>query len=122
MLEEALATFSKTIPDAEKAAFKQASKTIDERALLSDVQAYDAAHKDNSCFRPHAERLTKFLGLLNRFMGGVAIGVQANPEVSALVVGAVRIVIVHGEQHGLLRGLVFAIGAVREKAVVAVGP
>lgn len=93
MLEEALATFSKTIPDAEKAAFKQASKTIDERALLSDVQAYDAAHKDNSCFRPHAERLTKFLGLLNRFMGGVAIGVQANPEVSALVVGAVRIVI-----------------------------
>jgi hypothetical protein len=26
-------------------------------------------------------------------MGGVAIGIEANPEVSALVVGAVRIVI-----------------------------
>ena len=64
-LEEALATFSKTIPDVEKATFEQASKTIDERALLSDVQAYDAAHKDDSCFRPHAERLTKFLSLLD---------------------------------------------------------
>jgi hypothetical protein len=93
VLEEALATFSKTIPDAEKAAFEQASKTIDERVLLSDVQTYDAAHKDNSCFRPHAERLTKFLSLLDRFMGGVAIGIQASPEVSSLVVGAVRIVI-----------------------------
>ncbi|KAF2736367.1 hypothetical protein EJ04DRAFT_171467 [Polyplosphaeria fusca] len=93
VLEEALATFSKTIPDAEKAAFEQASKTIDERALLSNVQTYDAVHKDDSCFRPHAERLTKFLSLLDRFMGGVAIGIQANPEVSSLVVGAVRIVI-----------------------------
>lgn len=93
VLEEALVTFSKTIPDTEKAAFEQASKTIDEWALISDVQTYDAAHKDNSCFRPHAERLTKFLSLLDRFMGGVAIGVQASPEVSSLVVGAVRIVI-----------------------------
>lgn len=92
-LEEALATFSKTIPDVEKATFEHASKTIDERALLSDVQTYDAAHKDDSCFRPYAERLTNFLSLLDRFMGGVAIGVQANPEVSSLVVGAVRIVI-----------------------------
>jgi len=92
-LEEALAIFSKSIPDAEQATFKEASKTLDERALLSDVQAYDAAHKDDSCFRPHAERLTKFLSLLDRFMGGIAIGIQANPEVSSLVVGAVRIVI-----------------------------
>ena len=93
VLEEALATFSKTIPDAEKAAFEQASQTIDEHILLSGVQTYDAAHKANSHFRPHAERLTKFLGLLDRFMGGVAIGIQSNPEVSALVVGAFRIVI-----------------------------
>lgn len=93
VLEEALATFSKTIPDAEKAAFEQASKTIDERALLSDVRKYDVTHKDDSCFRPHAERLAKFLSLLDRFMGGISIGFQANPEVSSIVVGAVRIVI-----------------------------
>ncbi|KAH9862833.1 hypothetical protein J1614_010926 [Plenodomus biglobosus] len=75
------------------AAFLHASKTIDERTLLSRVRTYDAAHKSESSFRPHAERLSKFLDLLNRFMGGVAIGIQASPEVSTLVVGSVRIVI-----------------------------
>ena len=81
------------LPQAEKAAFAQASKTIDERTLLSRVNAYDAAHRDNLSFRPYAERLLKFLGLLNRFMGGVAISIQASPEISSLVVGLVRVVI-----------------------------
>jgi hypothetical protein len=89
----ALAKTLEKLPKAEKAAFAQASTTVDERTLLSNVQAYDAAHKDNSSFRPHAERLSKFLDLLNRFMGGVAIGIQASPEISALVVGSVRVVI-----------------------------
>lgn len=93
VLERALAKQLQKIPEAEKAAFVQAAKTIDERTLLYDVQTYDVAHKENSSFRPHAERLSKFLGLLDRFMGGVAIGIQASPEVSSLVVGAVRIVI-----------------------------
>lgn len=93
VLEKALAKTLETLPQAEKAAFAQASKTVDERTLLSRARAYDAAHKDDSSFRPHAERLSKFLGLLDRFMGGVAIGIQASPEISSLVVGLVRIVI-----------------------------
>ena len=93
MLEKALTKTLEKLPQAEKAAFAQASKTIDERTLLSRVQTYDAAHKDNSSFRPHAERLSKFLDLLNRFMGGVTIGIQASPEISSLVVGSVRVVI-----------------------------
>lgn len=93
VLEKALAKTLEKLPQAEKAAFAQASKTIDERTLLSRVNAYDAAHRDNSSFRPHAERLSKFLGLLDRFMGGVAIGIQASPEISSLVVGSVRVVI-----------------------------
>ncbi|KAF3010907.1 hypothetical protein E8E13_009909 [Curvularia kusanoi] len=93
VLEKALARTLEELPQAEKAAFAQASKTIDERTLLSRVNAYDAAHRDSSSFRPHAERLSKFLGLLNRFMGGVAIGIQASPEISSLVVGSVRVVI-----------------------------
>lgn len=91
--EKAVAKYLEGVPEAEKAVFRQASKSIDEHTLLSNVRKYDAAHKMESSFRPQAERLSKFLGLLNRFMGGVAIGLQANPEVSALVVGAVRIVI-----------------------------
>lgn len=75
VLEKALAKTLETLPQAEKAAFAQALKTVDERTLLSRVRAYDAAHKDNSFFRPYAERLSKFLGLLNRFIGGVAIGI-----------------------------------------------
>jgi hypothetical protein len=93
VLEKAYAKSLEKLPQAEKAAFAQASKTIDERTLLSRVHTYDAAHKDDSSFRPHAERLSKFLGLLDRFMGGVAIGIQASPEISSLVVGSVRIVI-----------------------------
>ncbi len=57
------------------------------------MQAYDAEHKIDSSFRPCAERLSKFLDLLNRFTGGVAIGIQANSEISALVVGSVRVVV-----------------------------
>ncbi|RAR13708.1 ankyrin repeat-containing protein [Stemphylium lycopersici] len=93
LLEEALAKTLGKLSEGEKAAFLEASKTIDERTLLSDVRTYDAAHKSESSFRPHAERLSKFLDLLNRFMGGVAIGIQASPEVSSLVVGSVRVVI-----------------------------
>ena len=81
------------IPEAEKEAFRKASKSIDEGNLLLRVRKCDETHKQNSLFRPQAERLSKFLGLLNRFMGGIATGIQAQPEISALVVGAVRIVI-----------------------------
>ncbi|KAI1560042.1 Ankyrin repeat protein [Pyrenophora tritici-repentis] len=93
VLEKALAKALEKLPEAERAVFAQASKTIDEQTLLFRVQTYDATHKDDSLFRPHAERLSKLLDLLNRFMGGVAIGIQASPEISSLVVGSVRVVI-----------------------------
>jgi hypothetical protein len=75
LLEEALAKTLGKLSEGEKAAFLQALKTIDERTLLLGVRTYDAAHKIKSSFRPHAERLSKFLDLLNRFIGGVAIGI-----------------------------------------------
>lgn len=84
------------LPEAGRAAFAQEIKALDEQALLSKIRAYDAEHKDESSFRPHAERLTKALDLLNRLMGGVAIGIQADPAISAPVVGAVRVAIDSG--------------------------
>jgi len=81
------------LTDAEKEAFREASRSIDENNLLSRVRACDDAHKQSSAFRTQAARLEKFLNLLNRFTGGIAIGIQAYPEISSLVVGAVRIVI-----------------------------
>jgi hypothetical protein len=91
--EKAIAIAVERLPAIQVAAFTHASKNIEEHTLLSDVRAYDATHKDNSSFRPHAERLSKFLGFLNQGMGGIAIGIQASPEISSLVVGAARIVI-----------------------------
>lgn len=92
-LELAIRRHLSQIPEAEKEVFRDASKSINEGKLLLRVREYDEAHKQNSSFRPQAERLSKFFGLINRLMGGIAIGIQAQPEISALVVGAVRIVI-----------------------------
>jgi hypothetical protein len=92
-LEKAIAIAKENIPASQLKAFTHASTNINEDTLLSDVEAYDARHKGKSSFRPHTERLTKFLGFLNQGMGVVAVGVQASPEISSLVVGAARIVI-----------------------------
>ena len=66
---------------------------MDEKSLLSMARSCDERHQQSSAFRPQAERLSKFLGFLNRFMEGVVIGIQSNPEISSIVVGAVRVVI-----------------------------
>jgi hypothetical protein len=92
-LELAIKRHLDKIPDVEKEAFREAAKTIDEKSLLSMARSCDERHQQSSAFRPQAERLSKFLGLLNRFMEGVAIGIQSNPEISSIVVGAVRVFI-----------------------------
>jgi ankyrin repeat domain-containing protein 50 len=66
---------------------------MSENTLLSRAQSLDEQHRQSSSFRPQAERLSKFLEFLNRFMGGVSAAIQSNPEISSIVVGAVRIVI-----------------------------
>ncbi|KAJ8108903.1 hypothetical protein OPT61_g7845 [Boeremia exigua] len=92
-LEKAVELQLQRLPEVGRVAFEQEIKALDEQALLSKLRAYDAEHKDESFFRPHAERLTKTLNLLNRLMGGVSTGIQADPAVSAIVVGAVRVAI-----------------------------
>jgi ankyrin repeat domain-containing protein 50 len=92
-LELAIERHLDKIPDAEREVFREAAKMMDEKSLLSMARSCDERHQQDSAFRPQAERLSKFLELLNRFMDGVAIGVQSNPEISSIVVGAVRVVI-----------------------------
>ena len=81
------------IPDNEKEAFRVAAKTMDENNLLAVARSLDEQHQYSSTFRPQAERIAKFLEFLNRFMRGVAIGIQSNPEISSIVVGAVGVVL-----------------------------
>jgi ankyrin repeat domain-containing protein 50 len=92
-LQLAIERHLNALPEADKEGFRQASKQIANETLLCQVKAYDEDHKEVSQFRPHAEALSRFLGLLDRFMAGIAIGIQANPDISSIVVGAVRIVI-----------------------------
>ncbi|TKA77323.1 hypothetical protein B0A49_02117 [Cryomyces minteri] len=81
------------LPEAERKAFLQASESLTEENLLISVRAYDAEHKQRLRFRPHTEALSIFLVILNNFVAGVAIGIQANPATSSIVAGAVRVVI-----------------------------
>jgi hypothetical protein len=92
-LELAIQTYIDKLAEAEKEAFRTAFKNIDEHNLLTKVREQDNQHASSSSFRPRAQRLSRLLRLLDRFMGGVAIGIQANPDLSCIIVGAVRVVI-----------------------------
>lgn len=92
-LKTAIERHIQQLPEAEKDAFRKAGTAITEDNLLSRVEDWDEAHKRESSFRPRAPALSKFLTFLERFMGGVAIGAQSNPDISSIVVGAVRVVI-----------------------------
>ncbi|KAJ6267202.1 hypothetical protein PSV08DRAFT_412143 [Bipolaris maydis] len=81
------------LPEAGRAAFEEEIKSLDDLSLLSKIRAYDEKHKNESSFRPHAERLTKGLDLISRLMRGVAIDIQADPAISSPVIGALRVII-----------------------------
>jgi hypothetical protein len=92
-LELAIQRHIDKLPEPDRDAFRAASKNINEYDLLAQSQEWDAQHALDSSFRPQAERLSKLLRLLDRFMGGIAIGIQANPDLSAIIIGGIRIVI-----------------------------
>lgn len=92
-LSLAIARHLQNLEEPERVAFRNASNTLTDKNILDLVKTHDADHRGNSHHRPQAEALTKFLGVLDRFMGGITIAVQANPDVSAIVVGGVRLVI-----------------------------
>ncbi len=92
-LELAIGRQLESLPANEKEAFRKASRDLTDENIFFEIKKWDDAHKAESYFRPKAETLSRFLGLLDRFMAGVTIGIQANPDVSAIVVGGVRVVI-----------------------------
>lgn len=92
-LELAISRQLESFPELEKEAFRNASKDLTDENIFIEVKKWDDAHKAESYFRPKTETLSRFLGLLDRFMAGVTIGIQANPDISAIVVGGVRVVI-----------------------------
>jgi hypothetical protein len=83
-----------SLPDSDKAAFKDAFKNITQDDLISKIQDYDKTHKNSSGFRPRSDSISKFLALLQRFMAGITTAIQADPAPSAIIVGAVQLVLV----------------------------
>lgn len=77
------------LPDA----FRNANARIDVDDLVNRIKVLDIQHAGRSSFRPYADRLTKFLGLLDRLLGGVSIAVQANPNISSIVVGSLKLIV-----------------------------
>jgi ABC-type multidrug transport system fused ATPase/permease subunit len=81
------------LPEADRDAFREESKQMSQDSLLSKIKAFDDDHRSSSSFRPRAKVISKFLELLNRFMAGICTAIQANPDPSSIVVGAVQVAI-----------------------------
>lgn len=81
------------LPEVEKEAFRQAHDNIAPSGLLERIRSLDTQHASTSSFRPHAEKTSRFLGLLDRLLGGISIAIQANPDISSIVVGGVKLIV-----------------------------
>lgn len=57
------------------------------------IEDMDKLHRQNSVSRKIAAKSLRFLQALETLMSGAAIGIQSYPDVSAIVVGIVRVVI-----------------------------
>jgi ankyrin repeat domain-containing protein 50 len=92
-LELAIARHLDALPEYEREAFRNAATSLTDKNIVDHVKAYDAQHKEKSNHRSHADDVARFLHLLNRFMAGIKIFIQSNPEISSVVIGGVRLVI-----------------------------
>jgi hypothetical protein len=81
------------LSEAEKQAFRQANAIISPDSLLERIRTLDTQHASMSSFRPHAEKIAKFLSLLDRLLGGISIAIQANPDISSIAVGGVKLIV-----------------------------
>ncbi|THW69918.1 hypothetical protein D6D19_08098, partial [Aureobasidium pullulans] len=91
-LRRAIETHALKLPESERAAFLGGS-SINPTTLLDRVRDLDQQQKLKSRYRPYAESVGNFLHLLDRSIGGVAIAIQANPEVSSIAVGGAKLII-----------------------------
>ncbi|KAF2807070.1 uncharacterized protein BDZ99DRAFT_90841 [Mytilinidion resinicola] len=77
----------------ERNTFKNAYDQITPEALLDKVKLFDEAHNKGSFARKRIGPLEKFLTVLDGLVKSVSIGIQAYPDVSSLIVGAVKLVV-----------------------------
>ncbi|OJD19086.1 hypothetical protein AJ78_00959 [Emergomyces pasteurianus Ep9510] len=89
-LKLAIENHIKGLSPSEQEAFRKGASKDDLLARAADL---DAQHKESSSFRHHTEKITRVLKFFDQFMAGVTIAIQANPDISSIVVGGVRLVL-----------------------------
>lgn len=89
-LQKALEEYIATIPQEEKQHFLTAAQNLTDSTVLEDVRRRDQQYQDQSSFRSHSTSVSRFLQGLGRFTDAIAIGIQANPDISSIVVGLAR--------------------------------
>lgn len=70
--------------------FREVKSPLKVQKTIEDM---DKLHREHSISRKIAAKTLRFLQALETLMSGVAIGIQSYPDVSAIVVGVVRVVI-----------------------------
>lgn len=91
--EVALKAHIDKLDPIERAAFQNAYQNITPDALFTQIASFDDEHKSSSLARKTAEPLSLFFKVLDQFMNSVSIAIQANPDISSLVVGGFRLIL-----------------------------
>lgn len=66
---------------------------ITPQALVARIQDFDRMHSQNSRLRACANRVDKFLTILDQYLKPLAICIGHSPGISSLVVGGVKLII-----------------------------
>lgn len=93
VLETAIQIHLNKISSQEKVTFQAEAKRLTQYDLFSYVREFDNAYKDQSAFRPRAEKISIFLQFLERFVAGISIAIQSDPAVSSIIVGGTLIIL-----------------------------
>jgi hypothetical protein len=92
-LETAIKAHLDKISSQEKVFFQAEAKRLNQHDLFSHVRDFDNAYKDQSAFRPRAEKISIFLQFLERFVAGVSLAIQSDPTMSSIIVGGTIIIL-----------------------------
>jgi len=86
----AVAEHVKSLPEVERALFQKLNSSNVVESLIQQLQSLDDVHKGESLFRKYHEPIKTLFKAIDSFMGGITIGIQQSPDISSLVIGAVR--------------------------------
>ncbi|KAK5077782.1 hypothetical protein LTR70_009647 [Exophiala xenobiotica] len=89
-LQRAIEDHLAKIPPEEKQWFRPSAHDMTDDSVLELVRKHDQSHRDRSRLRPRTELLSRLFQGLGRFTDAIVIGIQANPDISSIIMGIAR--------------------------------